>query len=229
MPAQGPPARYRGAPNAYTLNRGEQLWRVHSRSYPADRFNFALSDEVFGGGRFDGTKADPYGYYYASGEQATALAEAFLRDELRFNEWGYRVLQRRFVKGRRISAVETLQQLNLVSLRTGPDLAAAAVSTRMVQGGSEYSASRAIARWLREHAPWAQGLIWTSTIDLGKPSVVLFADRCGAGVLRQLPRMSVDLDSEDGIDWLNEALAPYHAQIRPPRRPERPPELRIIG
>jgi hypothetical protein len=232
MPDRRPPSKYRGSPNAYTLNAGERLWRVHSRSYDADKFNFALSDEIFGGGRFDATKADPYGYYYASGEQTTALAEAFLRDELRFNEWGYRVLQRRVVKGRRISAVETIQTLSLISLRTGPDLAAAAVSTWLVQGGSTYSASRAIAHWLRDRAPWAQGLIWTSTIDLGKPAVVLFEDRCGEGVLRELPRLCVDLDDERGIDWLNEALAPYHAQIRLPRRREyvpEAPELRMLG
>ena len=218
MAVQGPPPRYRGTPNAYTLNARERLWRVHSRCYEAEQFNPQHSDEHFGGGRFDGTEAHPYSYYYAGEAETTALAEVFLRDDLRFNEWGYRVLPRNAVRGRRISAVETARPLTLVSLRTGPDLAAAALSAWLVQGGAAYGASRAIAHWLRKHATWAHGLIWTSTIDLGAASIVLFKDRCGDGALRELKSQAIDLDGEAGARWLNDMLAPYHTQIRPPRR-----------
>jgi hypothetical protein len=221
MQRQGPPSRYHGTPNAYTLNVGERLWRVHSRDYGAEEFNPVAAGEHFGGGRFDGTKTDPYPFYYASAELSTALAEVFLRDELRFTEWGYRILQWPAVRGRRISVVETTCPLTLLSLRTGPDLAAIAASAWLVQGAATYGESRAVAHWLRERAPWSQGLIWTSTIDLGKPAVVLFGDRCAASALREVPSHAVDLDDKPGINWLNAALAPYRTQVRWPRR--RPP------
>src|SRR6202040_1262973 len=105
---QGPPRIYRGTPNAYTLNAHERLWRVHSRCYEAAQFNPRCSDEHFGGGRFDGTKSDPFTFFYAGETQPTALAEVFLHDDLRFNEYGYRVLPRRAIRGRRISALETV-------------------------------------------------------------------------------------------------------------------------
>jgi hypothetical protein len=218
MHRQGPPAKYQGTPNAFVLNAGERLWRVHSRLWKAAEFNPVAADAHFGGGRFDGTKADPYEFYYAAADQMTALAEVFLRDELRFTEWGYRVLQRTAVRGRRLSLVETTRPLTLISLRTGPDLAAAAAGAWLVQGGCNYGESRAIARWLRDRAPWADGLIWTSTIDLGKPAVVLFGDRCGPGALTEVPSHAIDLDDDSGITWLNAILAPYRTQIRPPRR-----------
>jgi hypothetical protein len=212
------PTRYRGSPNLYTLNARERLWRVHSRRYHADQFNPVPGDQRDRGGRFDGTTDNPYPHYYAGGEETTALAEIFLRDPLQFNQFGYRVLPFTAVRDRRISAVETVRPLTLVSLRTGPDLAAAAVNAWLVQGESAYDASRTIAHWLRERAPRADGLIWTSTIDLGKPAIVLFEDRCGHGVIRELPNHAKDLDDDEGIGWLNEALAPYHTQVRRPRR-----------
>jgi hypothetical protein len=218
---QGPARKYRGSPNAYTLNAHERLWRVHSRKYAATEFNPLDSEEHFGGGRFDGTMQDPYPFFYAGETSPTALAEVFLRDELRFNEWGYRILSRTAIRGRRISAVETVRPLRLISLRTGPDLAAVALSAWLVQGGMEYGQTRAIAHWLREKAPWAQGLIWTSTIDLGRPSVVLFGDRCESSALRELPSQAIDLDDEAGARWLNDMLAPYHTQVRAPRRGSR--------
>jgi hypothetical protein len=212
------PTRYRGSPNLYTLNARERLWRVHSRRYHADQFNPVPGDQRDRGGRFDGTTDNPYPHYYAGGDETTALAEIFLRDPLQFNQFGYRVLPFTAVRDRRISAVETVRPLTLVSLRTGPDLAAAAVNAWLVQGESAYDASRTIAHWLRERAPRADGLIWTSTIDLGKPAIVLFEDRCGHGVIRELPNHAKDLDDDEGIGWLNEALAPYHTQVRRPRR-----------
>jgi hypothetical protein len=218
MRREGPPARYRGTPHACTINVGERFWRVHSRRYAATEFNPEYSGEHFGGGRFDGTKVNPYPYYYAAAEQSTALAEVFLRDEIGFNPLGYRVLPRRAIAMRRVSAVETVRLLTLISLRSGPDLAAAAVNTWLVQGGTSYGESRAVAHWLRDRAPWAEGMIWTSTIDLGKPAVVLFGDRCGSDSLREVPRHAVDLDDEDGVTWLNAALAPYRTVVRLPRR-----------
>jgi RES domain len=218
MPELKLPSKYRGTPNTYTLNARERLWRVHSRHFDAVQFTPVPTNERFGGGRFDSTKDDPYSFYYAGAEQTTALAEIFLRDELRFNDWGYRVLPHAAVRGRRISAVLTLRALTLVSLQTGPDLAAVAMSPWLVHGGARYEASRAVARWLRARAPNADGLIWSSTIDLGKQAIVLFEDRCGPTAIRELESHPIDLDSDAGIGWLNEALAPYHTQVRPRRR-----------
>jgi hypothetical protein len=90
-----------------------------------------------------------------------------------------------------------------------------------VQGAATYGESRAVAHWLRERASWSHGLIWTSTIDLGKPAVVLFGDRCGPGALREVPSHAIDLDDDPGISWLNAAFAPFRTEVRRPRRPAR--------
>jgi hypothetical protein len=213
-----PPKNYAGTPNGFTVAAGTTLWRVHSRKYEFAEFNPCGADEHFGGGRFDSTAADPYPYYYAGLTETTALAETFLRG-LPYDDRGYRWLNRPAVRERCISAVQTVAPLFLVSLLEGPDLAAVAQDPWLIHAeGAEYARTRAVGRWLRAQAPWAQGLIWPSMRQPGQPTLILFGDRGAAGALGPMPSRRIDLDDAAGADWLNAALAVYRVTVRPPRR-----------
>jgi hypothetical protein len=217
---QRPPKHLRCAPRRYLLDAGTTLWRVHSRAYDATSFNpSGAVHDPFGGGRFDSTDADPYAYYYAGLSDVTALVETFARD-LPFNDHGYRLLKRHALKERRISAVPTVAPLYLVDLLDGPALAAVAQDPALIHAeGAAYAQTRAIGRWLRGQAPWAQGLIWPSARDTGRPTLVLFADRHAGAALGPDPSRQIDLDDGPGADWLNATLAPLRIAVRQaPRR-----------
>jgi hypothetical protein len=221
VPCLPPPPRYQGTPSRYALGRGSCLWRVHQQKYGAGAFNDQVADPLFGGGRFDATAAGPYAFCYAGLDEATALSEVLLRDP----PWapnGDRQLSRTDVAGRQISALALTCDLSLVSLITGPDLAAAAQDHWLVTAsGPQYAHTRGWAHWLRQQAPWAHGFIWPSLRDPGGRAVILFGDRCeasfGAGygstMLHEIPGLSVQLDDAAGAAYLNSRLAPYHAAV----------------
>jgi hypothetical protein len=218
MPKAEPPRRYRPSPHIHLLKAGERLWRVHDRRYDATSVNPVPSDENFGGGRFDGTDRDPYPAYYAGLEARTALAETLLRD-VPFNEQGNRTIPRATIRGRRASVVETTEALHLVDLCSGEALAAVAQDTWLVQAESaDYHATRRWASWIREQVPTAQGLIWPSKREGGRPALVLFRDRCPDGCLVVDPRSGRDLDDLEGAIWINEQLRFYKARVVGPRR-----------
>ncbi|MBO3750621.1 RES family NAD+ phosphorylase [Streptosporangiaceae bacterium NEAU-GS5] len=213
---QPPPRRFDGAPRPHTLEAGTTLWRVHSRAYGSAEFNPMQAHEKFGGNRFDSTASDPYPYYYASRLETTALVETLVRG-VPFDDRGYRLIPRRAVKERCLTAIRTARPLHLISLLSGPDLAAAGQDERLIRadGGEVYTQTRAVAHWLRTTASWAEGMIWRSLRDPDQPTLILFGDRCpdafdaGSATRR-------DLSDTDGAKWLNAVLPPYRVAIRPP-------------
>lgn len=224
MPLTRPPAHFDGTPNRRALGRGTCLWRVHARAYSAHAFKPVPSDLLFGGARFDSTDADPYPYWYAALDEITAVAETLLRD-LHPDERGTRVLTRTHVENRKLSGLTLTRDLNLVSLLTGLDLAAVAQDAWLVTSpGHDYPQTRAWAHWLRRHAPWAHGLIWSSLRNPGRPAITLFGDRCAAdfgadyesSLLHEVPELAVDLDDKAGIEWLNGLLEPYRVAVPAP-------------
>ncbi|MFD9942440.1 RES family NAD+ phosphorylase [Nonomuraea sp. NPDC059023] len=223
MPFGAPPASFRATPKLRELPAGSRLWRVHDRTYKATSFNPEQADANFYGGRFDGTDRDPYPYFYAGLEAATALLETLLRD-VPFNDRGKRVIRRRDVAGRRASVVETTRVLTLVDLCSGEALAAVAQDTWLVQTVSaEYHATRRWASWIRKQATAAHGLIWPSKREGSSPALVLFGDRCPDGCLATDPAAGRDLDDLEGAIWINHHLGPYEAMIaRPPRKRRNP-------
>jgi RES domain len=217
VPYSAPPLRYNGIPNRMTVPVGTELWRVHSRARHPGAFNPVPADRHFGGGRFDGTYDDPYGYLYAGFDESTAIAESFLRS-LPFDQRGFRTLPRRVLAERRVSSVCTTSRLTLLALTKTADLAAVCQDEWLVQAeAQDYAFTRRWAHWLRAQAPWAQGLVWSSKRELGEPSVVLFADRCPDDVLAVCGAPGFDLDDAAGAKWLKEVLAPYRVTVRPPR------------
>jgi hypothetical protein len=205
-------------PNRFELPAGTELWRVHTRDdYHPCAFNPRLADSHFGGGRFDGTKDDPYAFLYAAFDQFTAVAESFLRS-VPANERGYRTLRRKSFARKRLSCLRTTADLALISLVSVPDLGAVGQDEWLVQAEArDYAFTRRWAQWLRAQAPWAQGIVWLSKRDIGSRSLVLFHDRCPYPGVELCGTPGIDLDSPDGGKWLNDTLAGCRVTVRPPR------------
>jgi hypothetical protein len=200
------------------MTSGTRLWRVYRRTRAATAFKPVPADRHFGGGRFDGTPDAPYAYFYAALNPETALLEALVRS-IPFNHRGVRYLRRAALAELSVSAVETTADLKLISLLTTADLAASCQDEWLVQADPpEYPQTRRWGHWLREQAPWGQGLIWPSRRDIGRSTVVLFGDRTPPGLLTPVAGTTVDLDDADGARWLNATLAPYRVQVKPPRK-----------
>jgi RES domain len=221
MPLARPPATAQVSPRPVMLAAGAQLWRVHRRCRSAAEFKDISSDPHFGGNRFDSTPEDPYPFLYAARDQRTALIEALVRG-IAFNGNGRRMIRRAAVAGYRITAIEPMQDLTLISLLTTTDLATACQDEWLIQTPPpEYPQTRRWGQWLRSQAPWAHGMIWPSCRNLGRHNLVLFGDRLPAQALRITPGTAIDLDDASGATWLNKQLESYRISIRPPSR--RPP------
>jgi RES domain len=215
VPPTPPPTSAVLSLNLRSLEAGSLLWRVHPAAHAATDFKAKPSDDLFGGGRFDGTAADPYPFLYAAHEPETALLETLVR-AIPFNDHGHRWVRRVAVAGRRASAVRVTRTLSLVSLLTHADLAAACQDEWLVQADpSEYPWTRRWGSWLRSHAATADGFVWPSRRNLGHEALVLFGDR-GDGSLVLADEPAVDLGDGDGAAWLNHRLAPYRIRITPP-------------
>ncbi|MEV0086682.1 RES family NAD+ phosphorylase [Saccharopolyspora sp. NPDC050642] len=211
-----PPLEFEAAPTRYVLPADTTLFRLHDRRRHAAEFKPAQAGNA-PGGRFDGTPSDPFPSYYAGLQVTTALAEVLLRN-LGFGGNGQRLIRRAQIAERRLSAVRTARELTLVSLLTGPDLAAVAQDSWLVdtEGKDAYERTRDWAAWIRAQAEWADGLIWPSKRDTGNPALVLFGDRCGAdGLDGEEPELQIDLDTPIGEAWLAKMLAPYRAVVAP--------------
>ncbi|MGH3378057.1 MAG: RES family NAD+ phosphorylase [Actinoallomurus sp.] len=216
MPKSLPPDRFDARPHMYKIEAGRRLWRVHHKTVEPTGFTMRLADENFGGGRFDATARDPYSFFYAGLEAGTALNEVLLRDVIP-NAKGTRVIRRRDVRDRRISVVHPTTDLNLVSLLTGPALAAVRQDTWLTQATEDdYHATRRWASWIRRTAPDADGLVWPSKREGTEPSLMLFGDRCADSLVVGSSSI-VNLDDAVGAVWINALLTPYQAWIASPR------------
>jgi RES domain len=217
MPRAEPPSSSPAKPVLVPVPAGAQLWRVHPRDYAAAQFNTQLASDLFDGGRFDGTVADPFPFLYAGAEQQTALLETLVRG-IPFDEHGRRLIRRVTVAGRCISLLRVTRTLRLVSLLSTEHLAAACQDEWLVQADPlDYPQTRRWASWLRGQAGTADGIVWPSRRNLGHQAFVLFGDRC-ADALEVAREPAVDLDDADGATWLNDMLAPCRIGIRQPAR-----------
>ncbi|HEU5030426.1 MAG TPA: RES family NAD+ phosphorylase [Spirillospora sp.] len=217
MPPAPPPVTARSTPTATVLEAGTRLWRVHRRTRAATDFKAVPSDGQFGGGRFDGTRDDPYPFWYAALHAETALLEALVRG-IPFDHRGVRYLRRAALAELAISAVDVAADLKLISLLTTADLAASCQDEWLIHADPpQYPQTRRWGHWLRERAPWGQGLVWPSRRDIGRPTTLLFGDRVPAEALASVPEATVALDDAAGARWLNERLAPYRVQVKAPR------------
>lgn len=217
MPNYRPPEAMTGTPAKVTLERGTLLHRVHAAHRDATVFNPRPAHCLYGGGRFDSTPCDRYGYLYAGLGAEAAVCETLLRSLPFDPAGGPRLLPLAGVEHRRLSTLRLTADLTVVSLMSGPELAAVHQDSWLVQTEAhEYAYTRDWAHWIRRNtAPWAQGFLWSSKREPGDRTVVLFEDRCPPGIVDPVEGHAVDLGTDEGQEWLNSVLQPYHVQLAP--------------
>ncbi|MCX5380693.1 RES family NAD+ phosphorylase [Streptomyces sp. NBC_00091] len=217
MPNYRPPAEPAGTPAKVTLVAGTPLYRVHSARRSGDSFNPVPAHCLYGGGRFDSTSCDRYGYLYAGLTPEAAVSESVLHSLPFDPAGGARLVPRVAVTGRRLSALRLTASVDVVALVTGQDLAAVHQDSWLVQAEArDYPYTRDWAHWIRGHTdPWAQGFLWASKREPGARALVLFADRCPPGVLAPTGEDPVDFATADGRSRLDRILTPYHARLAP--------------
>lgn len=217
VPNYRPPEAPTGTPGKVTLTRDTLLYRIHASRRAAGDFNPQPAHCLYGGGRFDATSCDPYGYLYAGLGPAAAVCETLLRS-LPFDPTGRpRALPRRAVEGRRLSVLRLAADVTVLPLVSARDLAAVHQDTWLVHAeAQEYPYTRDWAHWIRRHTgPWAQGLVWASKREPAERTVVLFGDRGPVGALRAQEEDTMDFDTAEGREWLDSVLRPYSVQLAP--------------
>lgn len=218
-PNQAPPARYAGTPRRLLLPAGTTLTRVHSAAFSVTEFNPTLARRDGLGGRFDATPADPYAFLYAAADDATAVSETLLRD-LPIDEGGARLLPRAALAQLRISWLRPTLDLELVSLRSGRDLAAVGQDPWLTLApAAEFAMTRRWSSALRDWSPWAAGLTWRSHREPEGFVYVFFGDRCPDRCFAELtdglpvPPDDRNLDAGTGRLYIEEMLASYRVAL----------------
>lgn len=218
-PNQPPPQRYAGRPSTLLLPSGTTLTRVHSTAFGVTQFNPTLALDDLQGGRFDATPEDEYAFLYAAEDDATAVSEALLRD-LPADEFGARLLPRVTLSQLSISWLRAKGDLELVSLRSGQDLAAVGQDAWLAASpAADYAITRRWASAIRGWAPWACGLTWRSYREPEGFAYVFFADRCPEGCFEEVtdglpvPPGDQSLDAGPARLYVEELLASYRVVL----------------
>lgn len=219
MPNCLPPPDYVDDPVLVPLAAGTILYRVHRKNFPADSFNPVPSHRYYGGGRFDATADDAYSYLYAGETIDVAIAETLLRDFV-FDSTGHYVLPRTIYAGRRISAVRTVVDLELVGMRTRPQLSSFAQSPWITNcPPMEYAQTRHWGHWIRAKAPKAAGYVWNSRQEPSLGAFVLFGDRHGGKMVEPVidplapSDPAADFDTDEGREALAKILEPFRVTV----------------
>ncbi len=220
MPNEPPPEVYEGEPRRFTLGSGVKLTRVHDRRFGAAEFNPRLADPHWGGGRFDATAQDHYGFLYAAEDNRSAVAEALLRD-LPLGPTGSRILSHSALQNRQISWIAPATDLELVSLAGGAALAAVSQDAWLTKcDAKDYGFTRRWAHRIRAWAPWAQGFVWRSRREEASHAYVFFEDRCPLGFVEIIDTVYAPpernlLDREPGASYVRRLLTEYNVAIHP--------------
>ncbi|MGW6459185.1 RES family NAD+ phosphorylase [Streptomyces sp. NPDC055078] len=216
MVGQAPPDA-RMSPRLTVLRAGAELWRCHPTVYPATEFNPVAAHSHFGGSRFDSTADDPYPFLYAAPYPATTLAETLVRSMEFTGPAGERRVPWELAAPRSLSKVEVTEELLLVRLLTGEDLAGVFQTSWLVEADEpQYAQTRYWAREIRRQTPRAQGFVWQSRRNRPENSLVLFGDRCGPEPLKAVAGQTYNLGTFEGAIEANRWLKPLRAVIVPP-------------
>ncbi|MGX1711401.1 RES family NAD+ phosphorylase [Streptomyces albidoflavus] len=216
MPRYQPPPAPAAPLSGLVLPAGTLLHRVHSTEFAPDAFNPLPAHCLYGGGRFDSTGCEKYGFLYAGLGPLGALGETLLRSLAFDPAGGPRLLPRTALRDRAVSRLRTTADLSLVPLTSAKELGAVHQDTWLVHAEApDYPYTRDWAHWIRRHSgPWAQGLLWPSKRDPAEECVVLFHDRCPEGLLA-MEGDSLRLDTAEGGAWLDAWLEGLHVRSAP--------------
>lgn len=218
MPNRPPPGSYGGTPRRFRLAADTRLSRIHGGRFGATSFNPTPADPHGGGGRFDSTEDDPYGFLYAAEDDFCAVSESLLRDRP-LSETGAQLLPRQALAGRKISWIAPNRDLTLVSLKSGRDLAAVGQDSWLTKCESkDQGFTRRWGHALRRWAPWAEGFAWRSRREEDSLAFVFFEDRC-VGAFDEIVEPALPspngnwLDREPGESYVRHLLAAYNVAI----------------
>lgn len=182
-------------------------------------FNPTLAMNDRRGGRFDAPSEDPYPFLYAASDDPTAVSEALLRD-LPIDSSGSRLLPRAQIWGMQFSWLRVEEELRLVNLRSGQDLASIGQDSWLTTSpAAEYGATRRWCAAVRAWAPSACGMTWRSLREPEGFAYIFFGDRCPKECFReQLVRLPVPpkdrvLDSGAAHHYLGAILADYQVAL----------------
>ncbi len=218
MPNRPPPEAYAGVPRRQEFRAGTTLTRIHGHRFSATGFNPTLADRHWGGGRFDASEDDSYSYLYAGGDDLCAIAETLVREPA-LSATGSYLLPQRALRGRMISWIAPTADLELLSLRSGRDLAAVSQDSWLTKcEAKDYGFTRRWAHRLREWAPWAQGFVWRSRREEASLAYVFFGDRCTGSFEEAIdpvftPPDGNRLDREPGASYVRALLAEYRVTV----------------
>ncbi len=218
MPNLPPPTAYSGKPARSRLKTGARLTRIHDGRFSAVSFNPTLADRHWGGGRFDATPDDPYAFLYAGANDRCAVAETLLRN-LPLLPTGSFLLPKKSLSGRRISWITPREDLKLVSLRSGRDLAQLGQDSWLTKSDwKDYGFTRRWGHQIRTWAPWAQGFVWRSRPEEASLAYVFFEDRCPAGFEEVddpllTPPEDNRLDRDPALSYVRKLLAGYNVTL----------------
>lgn len=206
-------------PHRFVLAAGSRLTRVHDTRFDVTEFNPTLARNRYQGGRFDATPADEYSYLYAAQDDSTAVSEALLRD-LPMDERGARLFPRVRLSRLEIGWLATTLDLELVTLRSGRDLAAVGQDSWLTTApAADYRTTRRWASAIRTWAPWARGLTWRSLREPAGYAFVFFSDRCPDGSFKKVtqglpvPSGEQDLATGPGRIYIEEILITYRVAL----------------
>jgi hypothetical protein len=222
VPPVFPPDDLHGTPSRHVLPAGSTLWRVHRGDRPVHEFDKPRLTLAFGGGRFDGVGYGGFPYLYCSPAAGTALAERFAGN-LDLSATSNRLVLRKALEARTASVFETTADLDLVRLVTGPDLAAVGQDSSLLSArGPSFDITRRWVAWMREQAQWAQGIVWQSSVDMPRSTMVLFGDALDPSAIEPVPGMAYRLDDPDREAWLAHELKPFRLALDVGTRRDRP-------
>lgn len=212
-----PPRNFSGTVKLTSLPAGTILHRVQYARYPLTEFKLVPSHRYYGGGRFDSTDDDHYGFMYAGTTVEVAIAESLLRDYPPDEETGIICVPLARLKGRVAGSVQLNANLEVVDLVDLDGLRSVAQSTWLtVSDPRDYAQTRHWGHWIRKLSPKSHGFIWRSRREPAGMSLVLFDSALpptGGGVLAPTPDAPVMLDREEGRVWLRKVLARYNATV----------------
>ena len=202
-----PAAGISGEPVHSCLAAGSRVWRIHAAGRDACEFNRAAPDGLRGG-RFDSPSGAP-GVLYASDTYQGAIAEVLLRAVPLADE-GVRAVLARQVRGRLLSRLEVIRDIELVALHGA---AAASVGQGLwltKSDSADYPLTREWGAAIRMRAPEAAGFVWRARHDEDRFAYALYEDAV-TDALRVTK--SVAIGEGPGLEAVRSVLLVYRAVI----------------
>lgn len=166
--------------------------------------------------------SDIFCYLYAAAHHRTALGETLLRSKAP-GAVGVQASRYGHLETLRIGWFRSQTDLHLADLSTDANLSAIGQDEWLTQcGGSGYEFTRKWGAYIRQAAPWAQGIVWPSRKDPNGLSYVFYEDRCppeNFAVIEEgvpLNRDEQHLHEGRGLMLVNDCLAELDATTTGP-------------